>query len=103
MSDGTYDDMKGRAKEAVGDLTDDDDLKSEGKVDRAGGSIKDKSTRWPTRSRASSTPTGEVGLAGGHPPLRHRSSGSATSTGLARGRIPRRRWSGVEQRRRRGR
>jgi uncharacterized protein YjbJ (UPF0337 family) len=42
MSDGKYDEMKGRAKEAVGDLTDDDDLKSEGKVDRAGGSIKDK-------------------------------------------------------------
>jgi uncharacterized protein YjbJ (UPF0337 family) len=34
--------MKGRAKEAVGDLTDDDDLKSEGKVDKAGGSVKDK-------------------------------------------------------------
>jgi uncharacterized protein YjbJ (UPF0337 family) len=42
MSDGKYDEMKGRAKEAVGDLTDDDDLKDEGKVDRAGGSIKDK-------------------------------------------------------------
>lgn len=42
MSDGKYDEMKGRAKEAIGDLTDDDDLKSEGKVDKAGGSIKDK-------------------------------------------------------------
>jgi uncharacterized protein YjbJ (UPF0337 family) len=42
MSDGKFDEMKGRAKEAVGDLTDDDDLKSEGKVDKAGGSIKDK-------------------------------------------------------------
>jgi uncharacterized protein YjbJ (UPF0337 family) len=42
MSDGKYDEMKGRAKEAVGDLTDDDDLKSEGKVDKAGSSIKDK-------------------------------------------------------------
>ena len=36
------DDMKGRAKEAVGDLTDDDDLKREGKADRAAGSVKEK-------------------------------------------------------------
>jgi uncharacterized protein YjbJ (UPF0337 family) len=40
--DGKADDMKGRAKEAVGDLTDDDDLKREGKADRASGAIKDK-------------------------------------------------------------
>ncbi|HEX5365560.1 MAG TPA: CsbD family protein [Acidimicrobiales bacterium] len=39
---GTGDDMKGRAKEAVGDLTDDDDLKAEGKADRAAGSLKGK-------------------------------------------------------------
>ena len=37
-----FDDLKGRAKEAAGDLTDDDSLKNEGKVDRASGSIKDK-------------------------------------------------------------
>jgi uncharacterized protein YjbJ (UPF0337 family) len=42
MSDGTADDLKGRAKEAAGDLTDNDSLKNEGKVDRASGSIKDK-------------------------------------------------------------
>jgi uncharacterized protein YjbJ (UPF0337 family) len=42
MSEGKFDDMKGRAKEAVGDLTDDDDLKREGKADRAGGAVKDK-------------------------------------------------------------
>jgi uncharacterized protein YjbJ (UPF0337 family) len=42
MSEGKFDEMKGRAKEAVGDLTDDDDLKDEGKVDKAGGAIKDK-------------------------------------------------------------
>ena len=41
MSEKT-DDIKGRAKEAVGDLTDDKDLKREGKVDRAAGSAKDK-------------------------------------------------------------
>jgi uncharacterized protein YjbJ (UPF0337 family) len=42
MSDGTTDDLKGRAKEAAGDLTDDDGLKREGKVDRATGAVKDK-------------------------------------------------------------
>ena len=35
------DDLKGRAKEAVGDLTNDRDLKREGKVDRASGKAKD--------------------------------------------------------------
>ena len=35
------DDMKGRAKEAAGDLTDDDDLKREGKADKATGKVKD--------------------------------------------------------------
>ena len=39
---GTGDDMKGRAKEAVGDLTDDEGLKKEGKADRASGALKDK-------------------------------------------------------------
>ena len=34
--------MKGRAKEAVGDLIDDEDLKREGKVDRLLGEVKDK-------------------------------------------------------------
>jgi uncharacterized protein YjbJ (UPF0337 family) len=41
MGDGTLDDMKGRVKEAGGDLTDDQGLKNEGKVDRATGSVKD--------------------------------------------------------------
>jgi len=36
------DDLKGRAKEAAGDLTDDEDLKREGRADRAGASVKDK-------------------------------------------------------------
>lgn len=35
------DEMKGRAKEAAGDLTDDDDLKREGKADKASGKVKD--------------------------------------------------------------
>lgn len=36
------DELKGRAKEAAGDLTDNDDLKREGKVDQATGTVKDK-------------------------------------------------------------
>ena len=42
MGDGTTDDLKGRVKEAGGDLTDDDSLKNEGKIDRATGTVKDK-------------------------------------------------------------
>lgn len=34
-------DAKGRLKEAAGDLSGDDDLKREGKVDRASGAVKD--------------------------------------------------------------
>ena len=41
MGDGTTDDLKGRVKEAGGDLTGDKDLKREGKVDRASGTVKD--------------------------------------------------------------
>ncbi len=36
------DEAKGRTKEAAGALTDDEDLKKEGKVDKAASSIKDK-------------------------------------------------------------
>jgi uncharacterized protein YjbJ (UPF0337 family) len=36
------DEAKGRAKEAVGDLTDDEKLKREGKMDRAGAAVKRK-------------------------------------------------------------
>jgi uncharacterized protein YjbJ (UPF0337 family) len=39
--DANTDDIKGRAKEAVGDLTDNPDLKREGKTDRASGKMKD--------------------------------------------------------------
>ncbi len=37
-----YDDAKGRVKEAAGDLTDDESLKREGKIDQAAGTVKDK-------------------------------------------------------------
>jgi uncharacterized protein YjbJ (UPF0337 family) len=36
------DEAKGRIKEAAGDLTDNDDLKREGKVDKTVGKAKDK-------------------------------------------------------------
>jgi uncharacterized protein YjbJ (UPF0337 family) len=42
MGEGDADRLKGRAKEAVGDLTDNDRLENEGKVDRAAGGIKEK-------------------------------------------------------------
>ena len=35
------DEAKGRIKEAAGDLTGDDDLKREGKADKAAGKVKD--------------------------------------------------------------
>lgn len=35
------DDAKGRLKEAAGSLTDDEDLKREGKVDKAAGGVKE--------------------------------------------------------------
>lgn len=36
-----FDDAKGRAKEAVGDVTDDDDLRTEGKKDQMGAKVKE--------------------------------------------------------------
>jgi uncharacterized protein YjbJ (UPF0337 family) len=36
------DDLKGRVKEAAGDLTGDKDLQREGQVDQATGKVKDK-------------------------------------------------------------
>lgn len=39
---GTTDDIKGKAKEAVGDLTGDKGLQREGKADQATGKVKDK-------------------------------------------------------------
>ena len=38
---GEADKVKGRVKQAAGDLTDDKDLKREGKVDEAAGKVKD--------------------------------------------------------------
>jgi uncharacterized protein YjbJ (UPF0337 family) len=41
MSDKNIDEGKGRVKEAAGNLTDDDSLKREGKVDQAKHNVKD--------------------------------------------------------------
>ncbi|NLE73141.1 MAG: CsbD family protein [Actinobacteria bacterium] len=38
---GEIDDIKGRVKKAVGELTDDDKLKQEGTVDKVAGKVKD--------------------------------------------------------------
>jgi uncharacterized protein YjbJ (UPF0337 family) len=40
--EGKLDKGKGRAKEAVGDLTDDKSMKREGRADRVGGAVKEK-------------------------------------------------------------
>ena len=40
MSDGSSDETKGRLKTAAGELTGDDNLKNEGKVDKASGKTK---------------------------------------------------------------
>jgi uncharacterized protein YjbJ (UPF0337 family) len=40
----TTDQAKGRVKQAAGDLTDNDDLKREGKADQVGSTIKEKVT-----------------------------------------------------------
>jgi uncharacterized protein YjbJ (UPF0337 family) len=40
MAEGRSEELKGRAKEAVGDLTDDDELRRSGKADKAGGKVK---------------------------------------------------------------
>jgi uncharacterized protein YjbJ (UPF0337 family) len=42
MSDGSLDTTKGKVKKAAGEVTDDESLKNEGRVDKASGSIKDK-------------------------------------------------------------
>lgn len=49
--DGKTDDLKGRAKEAVGDLTDNDELKREGRADRAEGKAKEKIDRLGEKAK----------------------------------------------------
>jgi len=42
MSEGKFDELKGRAEEAAGDVTDDEELQREGKADQAAGKVKQK-------------------------------------------------------------
>lgn len=42
MSDKRFDEAKGRAKEAAGSLTDDDELKEEGEADQKSADLKDR-------------------------------------------------------------
>jgi uncharacterized protein YjbJ (UPF0337 family) len=42
MGEQKWDEFKGRTKEAAGDLTDDEDLKREGKVDQGKATVKKK-------------------------------------------------------------
>jgi uncharacterized protein YjbJ (UPF0337 family) len=39
---GEFDQAKGRAKQAIGDLTDDDEMKADGRADETAGKLKDK-------------------------------------------------------------
>ena len=41
MANEKFEDIKGRVKEAAGDVTDNDDLKREGKVDQASAKVKE--------------------------------------------------------------
>ena len=42
MANEKFEDLKGRAKEAAGDLADNDELKREGKIDQATAKVKEK-------------------------------------------------------------
>ena len=56
---GKIDQMKGRIKEAVGVLTDDDSLKNEGKLDQAVGEVKETAGAY---APPASPVTGSVAL-----------------------------------------
>jgi uncharacterized protein YjbJ (UPF0337 family) len=51
MGDEKRDEAKGRAKEAAGALTGDDDLKREGKLDQAGATAKEKADKTVDRTK----------------------------------------------------
>jgi len=50
---GKADEIKGRVKEAVGDLTDNEDLKDSGKADKAAGKVKQGAERVIDKARDS--------------------------------------------------
>lgn len=51
MSDKHIDEAKGRIKEAAGSLTDDDNLKNEGKTDQAKASLKDTADKLADKAK----------------------------------------------------
>lgn len=51
MSDHKSEDLKGRGKEAAGNLTGDKDLEREGKVDQGSASIKDKISKAADKAK----------------------------------------------------
>jgi len=48
---GETDEIKGRVKKAVGELTDDEELKSEGDIDKASGKVKDTTEKAADKAR----------------------------------------------------
>jgi uncharacterized protein YjbJ (UPF0337 family) len=56
MSGHEVEDMKGRLKEAVGDVTGDESLKREGKVDRASAAVKDTVDKTADKIKDAFTP-----------------------------------------------
>jgi uncharacterized protein YjbJ (UPF0337 family) len=48
---GGIDETKGRIKEAVGELTDDEDLKHEGDIDKASGKVKEMTEHVADKAR----------------------------------------------------
>lgn len=50
---GKADEIKGRVKEAVGDLTDNEDLKDSGKADKTAGKVKQGAERIIDKARDS--------------------------------------------------
>lgn len=53
MAEGKFEEGKGRAKEAAGDISGDEDLQREGKVDRASGTAKGKMAELVDRIKES--------------------------------------------------
>jgi uncharacterized protein YjbJ (UPF0337 family) len=51
MGEQTLDEVKGRTKEAAGAITDDDELKREGKVDQASSTLKDKAEQGAEKAK----------------------------------------------------
>jgi uncharacterized protein YjbJ (UPF0337 family) len=51
MGEQTIDEIKGRTKEAAGALTDDEELKREGKIDQASSTLKDKAEQAAEKAK----------------------------------------------------